>query len=177
MRSRLCECPGRDRFLPAAGKNLPARRHQTGMGMPSGQPVSALLGGEQAWVGTGLRYCLTAVCAGSAGVHAALIQPHFLESGLLGSAFTAATVVLALAALVVRQSRHDSWAIAAASVTLCVMVISYALSRSTGIPVLIGQPEHVDPLGTVTTAAEIAGVFCGAVLMSRNVLMSRKDKK
>jgi hypothetical protein len=140
-------------------------------------PHAHALRGEQAWIDTGLRYCLTAVCAGSAGVHAALIQPHFLESGLLGSAFTAATVALALTALVVRQPRHDPWAIAAATVTLCVIAISYMLSRSIGIPVLIVQPEHVDPLGTVTTAAEIAGAFCGAVLVSRIVLMSRKDKK
>ena len=134
------------------------------------------LRGEQAWFDTGLRYCLTAVCAGSAGVHAALIQPHFLESGLLGSAFTAAAIALALAALAVRHPRHDSWAIVAATATLCVIVVSYMLSRSTGIPVLIVQPEHVDPLGTVTTAAELVGAMCGAVLMARKVLMSGKDE-
>jgi hypothetical protein len=134
------------------------------------------LRGKQAWIDTGLRYCLTAVCAGSAGVHAALIQPHFLESGLLGSAFTAAAVALALAALVVRQPRHDPWAILAASAALCVIAVSYMLSRSTGIPLLIVQPEHADPLGTVTTAAELAGAMCGAVLMSRSVMMSRKDE-
>ena len=138
-------------------------------------PRARALRGEQAWIDTGLRYCLTAVCAGSAGVHAALIQPHFLESGLLGSAFTAATVTLALAALVVRQPRHDMWAIAAASVLLSVIAVSYTLSRSAGIPVLIAQPEQVDPLGTVTTVAEIAGAFCGAALWLRNVLVSRKD--
>ena len=137
-------------------------------------PRAHALRGEQAWIDTGLRYCVTAVCAGSAGVHAALIQPHFLESGLLGSAFTAATVALALAALVVRQPRYDWWAIAAASVLLCVIAASYTLSRSTGIPVLIAQPEHVDPLGTVTTAAEIAGACCGALWL-RNSLVSRKD--
>lgn len=139
-------------------------------------PRAHALRAKQAWIDTGLRYCLTAVCAGSAGVHAALIQPHFLESGLLGSAFTAATIALALAALVVRQPRHDSWAIMAATATLCVIAVSYMLSRSTGIPLLIVQPEHVDPLGTVTTAAELAGAMCGAVLMSRSVLMSRKDE-
>jgi hypothetical protein len=116
------------------------------------------------------------VCAGSAGVHAALIQPHVLESGLLGSAFTAAAIALALAALVVRQPRHDAWAIMAATATLCVIAVSYMLSRSTGVPLLIVQPEHVDPLGTVTTAAELAGAVCGAVLMSRSALMSRKDQ-
>ena len=76
------------------------------------------LRGKQAWIDTGLRYSLTAVCAGSAGVHAALIQPHFLERGLLGSAFTAAAIALALAALAVRQPRYDSWAIVAATATL-----------------------------------------------------------
>jgi hypothetical protein len=131
---------------------------------------------EHVWIDTGLRYCLTAVCAGSAGVHAALIQPHFLESGLLGSAFTAAAIALALAALAVRQPRHDSWAIVAAAVTLCVIAVSYLLSRSTGIPLLIVQPEHADPLGAVTTAAELAGAMCGAVLMARRVLRSRKDQ-
>jgi hypothetical protein len=135
------------------------------------------LRGEQAWIDTGLRYCLTAVCAGSAGVHAALIQPHFLESGLLGSAFTAAAIALALAALFGRQPRHGWWAIAAATATLCVIAVSYILSRSAGIPLLIVQPEHVDPVGTVTTAAELAGAMCGAVLMSRNMLMSRKGAK
>jgi len=139
-------------------------------------PRAPALRAKQAWIDTGLRYCLTAVCAGSAGVHAALIQPHFHESGLLGSAFTAVTIALAFAALIVRQPRHDSWAIMAVTAALCVIAVSYMLSRSTGIPLLIVQPEHVDPLGTVTTAAELAGAVCGAVLMSRSVLMSRKDE-
>jgi len=132
--------------------------------------VYALRGGP-AWIDTRLRYGLTGVCAGSAGVHAALIQPHLAESALLGSAFAAAAAALVLAALLVRQPRHDSWAIAAATVMLCVIGVSYLLSRSTGIPLLIIQPEQADPLGTVTTAAELAGAMCGAALISR------RDKK
>ena len=139
------------------------------------RPARALRG-EQAWIDTGFRYGLTAVCAGSAGVHAALVQPHFLESGLLGSAFTGAAIALALAALAVRQPRYDSWSIVAVTATLCVIAVSYLLSRSAGIPLLIVAPEHVDPLGTVTTAAELAGAMCGAVLMSRSALRSRKDE-
>jgi CHASE2 domain-containing sensor protein len=104
---------------------------------------------------------------GSAGVHAALVQQHLAESALLGSAFAVTAAALAFAAVLVRHPRHDSWAIAAATVTLCVIAVSYLLSRSTGIPVLIVQPEHIDPLGTVTTAAELAGALCGAALMSR----------
>jgi hypothetical protein len=162
------------RSLMVPRKIQAPRRHQHGMSQLTLPRAPALRGG-QGWIDTGLRYGLTAVCAGSAGVHAALIQPHFLESGLLGAAFTAATAALALAALAVRQPRHDRWAIAAASLLLCVIAVSYTLSRSTGIPVLIAQPEHADALGTVTTAAELAGAVCGAALWSRNVLMSRKD--
>ncbi len=141
------------------------------MGMPSVQPVSALLRGP-AQVDTGLRYCVTAVCAGSAGVHAALVQSHRVEGGPLpGSAFAAAAAALALAALVVRQPRHDSWAPAASAAVLCLIAVSYVLSRTTGLPLLTGQAEQLDPLGTATTAAELIGAVSGAVLMSR------KDRK
>lgn len=115
-----------------------------------------------------LRYVVTAVCAGSAGVHAALIQPHLEEGGPpLGSAFAAAAVALALTALAVRQPRHDRWAPGAAAVVLSVIAISYLLSRTTGVPLLIGQAEELDPLGAVTTIAELAGAVCGVALMSR----------
>ncbi|HET9893425.1 MAG TPA: hypothetical protein VFQ44_00575 [Streptosporangiaceae bacterium] len=134
-------------------------------------PRAPSLRGGPAWIDLGLRYYLTAACAGGAGVHAALIGEHFEESALLGLAFTAAAVALAAVALVVRRPRHDRWAIAVATLTLAVIGGSYLLSRSTGIPVLIVQPEHIDPLGTVTTAAELAGALCGAVLMAR------KDKQ
>jgi hypothetical protein len=111
---------------------------------------------------------VTTVCAGSAGVHAALVRPHIAEAGLLlGSAFAAAAVALALAALAVRLPRNDAWAPAAATAVLCVIAASYLLSRTTGIPVLISDPEQLDPLGIVTTAAEVAGAMAGAVLMSR----------
>ena len=129
------------------------------MTLPAISRVPVLRGGP-AWIDTGHRYCLTAVCAGSAGVHTALIQPHLAESRLLGLAFAAPAAALVLAALVVRQPRHDSWAIAVATATLCVIAVSYLFSRSTGIPLLIVQPEQVDPLGTVTTAAELAGAVC-----------------
>jgi 4-amino-4-deoxy-L-arabinose transferase-like glycosyltransferase len=119
-------------------------------------------------VDTVLRYCVTAVCAGSAGVHAALIGPHLEEGGLpLGLAFAAAAAALALAALAVRQPRRNSWAPAAAAAVLCLIAVSYLLSRTTGLPLLIGQAEQLDPLGIATTAAELAGVVAGAALMSR----------
>jgi len=115
-----------------------------------------------------LRYCVTAVCAGSAGVHAALVGPHLAEGGSpLGSAFAAAAAALAIAALAVRQPRHDSWAPLAAAAVLCVIAVSYLLSRSTGIPLLIGTAEQLDPLGAGTTVAELAGAVCCVALISR----------
>ncbi len=115
-----------------------------------------------------LRYWATAVCAGSAGVHAALVGPHVAEGGPpLGSAFAAAATALAIAALTVRQPRHDRWAPAAAAVVLCVVAVSYLLSRSTGLPLLIRQAERLDPLGAITTIAELAGAVSCAALMSR----------
>ena len=115
-----------------------------------------------------LRYCVTAVCAGSAGVHAALIGPHLAEGGPpLGSAFAVAAAALAVAALAVRQPRHDPWAPVAAAVVLCVIAVGYLLSRSIGVPLLIGQAEQLDPLGAGTTVAELAGAVCSVALMSR----------
>jgi hypothetical protein len=137
------------------------------MGLPSVPPVPALSRGP-ALGDTVLRYCVTGVCAGSAGVHAALIQPHLAEGGLpLGSAFAVAAATLALAALAVRQPHHDPWAPAAAAAVLCLIAVGYLLSRTTGIPLLIAHSEQLDPLGAATTAAELAGAMAGAALMSR----------
>src|SRR5215472_2207069 len=137
------------------------------MSLPSVPHVSVMFRGPVT-ADAVLRYCITAVCAASAGVHAALIGPHLAEGGLpLGSAFAAAAAALALAALAVRQPRHDSWAPVTATAVLCVIAVSYLLSRSTGIPLLIGQAEELDPLGAATTVAELAGAACGAALMSR----------
>lgn len=137
------------------------------MSLPSLPHVSVMF----RWSGSAeavLRYFVAAVCAGSAGVHAALTGPHLAEGGPpLGSAFAAAAAALAVAALAIRQPRHDSWAPMAAAVVLCVIAVSYLLSRSTGIPLLIGTAEQLDPLGAGTTVAELAGAVCSAALMSR----------
>lgn len=136
------------------------------MSLPSVPHVSAVPRAPAA-AGAVLRYGVTAVCAGSAGVHAALIRPHLAESLPLGLAFAAATAALAIAALAVRQPRHDAWAPLVAAAVLAVIAVSYLLSRTTGIPLLIDETEQLDPLGAVTTVAELAGAGFGAVLISR----------
>ena len=69
---------------------------------------------------TALRYVVTVVCAASAGIHAALVKPHVEEGGPLvgAAAFAVASLALAVAALAVRQPRHDAWAPIAAAVVL-----------------------------------------------------------
>ncbi|MGE5291853.1 MAG: hypothetical protein ACM3ML_32595 [Micromonosporaceae bacterium] len=137
------------------------------MGLSHLSPAPSLAGGR-ATVNIGLRYLVTVVCAGSAGVHAALVQPHLRESGVpLAAAFAAAALALALMAVAVRRPQHDSWAPACASALLGVLAGAYDRSRSSGIPLLIGQPEQLDPLGALATAAELTGAFAGALLISR----------
>jgi peptidoglycan/LPS O-acetylase OafA/YrhL len=121
-----------------------------------------------------LRYTVTLACAGSAGVHAALVQPHLAEAGLpLGGAFAVAAGALAAAAIAARQPRHDPWSLLLATGVLTVIAASYLLSRTTGVPLLITHPEPFDPLGAVTTAVELTGALTGASLISVHALTSR----
>ena len=115
---------------------------------------------------TALRYVVTVVCAASAGIHAALVQPHVEEAGpLVGDAFAAASLALVVAALTVRQPRHDAWAPIAAAAVLGLIAVGYVLSRTTGIPLLITDREELDPLGVFTTGAELIGALAAAVLI------------
>ena len=111
-----------------------------------------------------LRYGVTAVCAGSAGVHAALIRPHLVEGGPpLGAAFAAAAAALALGALAVRQPRHDSCAPTAVSGVLFLIALSYLLSRTIGIPLLIRRSIMRRPLVRVMLLSVTASVLFAAI--------------
>ena len=117
-----------------------------------------------------LRYPVALVAAGSAGVHAALVPEHLHESTALGIAFAGSAVALALVAVATRTPRQDSWAPAAAAVVLLATAAAYLLSRTTGLPGLITDPEEVDPLGVVTSSAEV-------VAAAAAVLLSRRDSR
>jgi hypothetical protein len=104
-------------------------------------------------------------------VHAALIGPHLAEGLPIGLGFAAATAALALAAIAVRQPRRDPWAPGVAAAVLCLIAIGYVLSRSSGLPLLIGHAEELDPLGVATTSAEIVGAVASVAL-----LLPRKDR-
>ena len=129
----------------------------------SAPPILTVRSGR---VTTVLRYAVTVVCAASAGIHAALVQPHVEEAGPLpGGAFAAAALALAATALAVRQPRHDAWAPAAAAIVLGLIAVSYLLSRTTGIPLLITDREELDLLGAFTTGAELSGAIAAAILI------------
>ncbi|MEO8518123.1 MAG: hypothetical protein ABI438_03000 [Dermatophilaceae bacterium] len=118
-------------------------------------------------VNVALRYVVVLVCAASAGVHAALVPEHLRESRTLGLAFALCAGLLALAALLLRQSRHDSWAPRTAVILLSLAALTYAMSRTTGIPWLIPDPEQLDVLGLATSAAEVVAALSATLLITR----------
>ena len=118
-----------------------------------------------AFSGNGPRYVLTAVCAASAGVHAGIVPEHFTEAGpRLATVFAGTAALLLLAAACTSRPRYDAWAPAAAAVLLIAIAVAYLLSRTAGLPGLIGDAEAVDPIGLVTSVGELLGAFAGIVL-------------
>jgi hypothetical protein len=135
---------------------------------PSSTPIVGVVGRT---VNDLLRAAVVLVCAASAGVHAALVPEHLHEGGpLLGGAFALSALALALSALLARLPEYDPWAVELALVVLAANVLAYVLSRTTGLPVLIPDPEEVDLLGVVTTVAEAVGVVAGVALLTRKEL-------
>jgi hypothetical protein len=81
--------------------------------------------------------------------------------------FVLCATALAAAALAVRDPRCDTWAPAASASLLVVTAAAYAMSRTTGIPGFAPHPEPLDPLGLVTSAAELAAAVAAASLIPR----------
>lgn len=104
------------------------------------------------------------VCAGSAGVHGALVLPHLHESHLLGSAFAVDAALLAVSAARVSERRRGSLPVAA---VLATTALAYVLSRTTGLPGVLPDPEPVDGLGVLTTSWELVGVAVCLLLTFR----------
>jgi hypothetical protein len=157
------------RFLPGdlVGKNFAPRDAKPVMTVvdTSRAPLPGVLGGR--WV-TPLRYLVALVAAGSAGVHAALVPEHLHESTALGVAFAVSAAALALVAVATRAPRHDTRAPAAAAVVLLATATAYLLSRTTGLPGLITDPEEVDLLGVVTSSAEVVAAAAAVWLSGRD---------
>jgi hypothetical protein len=99
-----------------------------------------------------------AACAASAGAHGGLVPEHMREEPKLGLAFIVAVVLLlgAVAALTIRAG--DRRVAQAAALLLTGLMLSWAASRITGIPLLQPQPESVDAVGVVTNLVEALGL-------------------
>jgi hypothetical protein len=108
-----------------------------------------------------LRGVTATVCAGSAGVHAALVPEHLHESVPLGLSFAVAAVLLGVAAAL--MGLRDGVRVVAPVGTLLIgTALAYVLSRTTGLPGLVDHPEPVDALGSATSFLEVAGA-CACV--------------
>jgi hypothetical protein len=105
-------------------------------------------------------------CAISAGIHGALVADHFEEGTGAGLGFAAATVLLALLAVVLTR-RPTQPALLAAAAVLAGLITSYALAITTGFPVLHPEPEAVDALALFTKGIETLGLVLAASLLRR----------
>jgi hypothetical protein len=110
------------------------------------------------------RDLLIVACAVSAGVHAALVPEHLRESTAAGGGFIAATLLLATlcVALTTRPARRVALGVAA--LTFAGLLVSYALAVTSGMPVLMAEPEPIDGLALATKAVELVGLFAALAL-------------
>jgi CHASE2 domain-containing sensor protein len=105
-------------------------------------------------------------CAISAGIHGALVREHFQEGAGAGFGFVAATVLLAVLAVVLTRKPTQVAFLATAAV-FAGLIASYALVITTGMPVLHPEPEAVDGLALFTKAIEAIGLVLAVSLLRR----------
>jgi CHASE2 domain-containing sensor protein len=105
-------------------------------------------------------------CAISAGIHGALVGDHFEEGTGAGLGFIAATVVLAVVAVVLTR-RPSQLAFVATAAVLAGLIASYVLVITTGFPVLHPETEPIDGVALFTKAVEGAGLVLAMSLLRR----------
>lgn len=103
------------------------------------------------------------VCAISAGIHAALVPGHGLPFVLAAAGLACLVVWLTL-----RPGSRP--ALAAAALALGGLLGAYALTVTTGLPLLHPQPEPVDGLALATKAIEAAGLLSAVTLYSKGTM-------
>jgi hypothetical protein len=108
-------------------------------------------------------------CAISAGTHGALVPDHFEEGTGAGLGFVAATVLLAVLAVVLTRDPTQPALLATVAV-FAGLIASYALVITTGFPVLHPEPEAIDALALFTKAIEAIGLVVAASLLRRPLL-------
>jgi hypothetical protein len=110
------------------------------------------------------------ICAISAGIHCALVGVHFQEGKGAGLGFVAATILLALLAVVLTR-KPSQLALVATAAVFVGLIASYGLVLTTGFPVLDPEPEAVDGLALFTKAIEAAGLVLVGSLFRRPSLV------
>jgi hypothetical protein len=105
-------------------------------------------------------------CAVSAGIHAALVPDHFGEGTGAGVGFVAATVLLAVLAVILTR-RPSQPALVATILVFAGLIVSYALVLTTGLPLLHPDVEAVEGLALFTKAVEAVGLITAASLIPR----------
>ena len=102
---------------------------------------------------------VVAMCAASAGAHAALVPQHLDHEPGLGIAFVAATAVL-LATAAALTYRPDGATVAqTTTLVLAALIGAYAVNVTTGLPWLSDGPEPLDIVGFATKSVEGIGLL------------------
>jgi len=107
------------------------------------------------------------VCAVSAGIHAALAPEHFREATAAGLGFAGSTAALTVIAVALTRRADSTPWLAASAIVLGGLIVAYALAVTTGVPVVMPEPESVDGLALVTKAVEAVGLLAAATALRR----------
>jgi hypothetical protein len=147
----------------------PDTAREVDQGRPSGPDATTVT------VGSYLRWVLAALSLGAAGIHFAMISPHFDEYWVEGVFFTALAwfqVAWALG-VVLRPSRPLLWVGAAVSAAT---VGVWAVSRTWGVPIgpHSGVPEAASFVDVLATAFEGALLLGALGLLLRPALNRRR---
>ena len=111
----------------------------------------------------------------SAGIHAGLVPEHLAEMPLLGVSFivTVLALLAIAAALAIRPEAQLPASLAA--FLFAGLILAYAASRTTGLPVLEPEPERVDAIGIVTVAVQLFGLLAALWLTAVSTAASHLE--
>ncbi len=111
------------------------------------------------WSRSRATTALVFTCAASAGAHAGLVPAHLSDEPRLGAAFLIAVALLLAATAAVTARPGDRRITGATGLLLVGLMIAYIASRTSGIPVLVPEPEALDAVGIATNVVEALGVL------------------
>jgi len=111
-------------------------------------------------------------CAISAGVHLGLVPEHLHEAPALGVSFIVSVFLLALATVAVALRPNDLRAVRLTGLLLAGLLVAFAASRTTGLPLLQPDREELDAVGLITQIVQASGL--GFALLQAHQLGGRR---